>query len=109
MGSFGDFMVKRNFQKDPVTQEEIIYCRWYPVLDDTLGGWSISNVPEPVSELDPYQGKFELGSFMSEAEARHISYVHNCWWDSVVAMSYLDNLGAFFVSYCVNAELTRTF
>jgi hypothetical protein len=108
MGSVNNIMVKRNFQKQPITQEEIIYCHWYPVTDDTIGGWAISNVPEPVSELNPYNGKFELGSFMTEDEAKHIAYVHNAWYSSVVAMSYMDNLGTMFLTYCNHAELTRT-
>ena len=109
MGDVNNIMVKRNFQKNPLTQEEIIYCRWYAVIDDTIGGWAISNVPEPVSELNPYTGKFELGSFMTADEAKHIVFVHNAWYDSVVAMSYIENIGANFLTYCNHAELTRTY
>jgi len=108
MGSVDFTMVKRNFKQNPITDAEILYCRWYPVVDSLIGGWAISNVNQTTAELNPYEGTFEFGSFMSEAEARHIAFVHNAWWDSIVAMSYLDNLGSYFVTYCNNAELTRT-
>jgi hypothetical protein len=108
MGEFGDFVVKRDFRKDPVTDSEVLYSRWYAVIDDTIGGWSISNVNESVANLNPYEGRFELGSFMTEVEAKHIAYVHNCWLDSVIAMSYIENLGNYFLTYCNHAELTRT-
>lgn len=101
-------MVKRDFAKQPITDAEVLYCRWYAVADDTIGGWAISNVPEPVSQLNPYEGRFELGSFMTFYEASHIAFVHNAWYDSVVAMSYIENLGATFLTYCNHAELTRT-
>jgi hypothetical protein len=107
MGNIGDIVVKRDFGQEPITDEEVIYCRWYPVVDDTIGGWAISNVDETVAYLNPYEGKFEFGSFMTEAEAKHICFVHNAWWDSVVAFTYAENIGAYFVTYCNHADLTR--
>lgn len=99
----------RNFKEKPVTQNEIIYSRWYPVVDDTIGGWSISNVDESVAFHNPAEGRFELGSFLTEDQARHIAWLHNCWWDTVVAASYMDNLGAMFITYANHAELTRSY
>jgi len=98
----------RDFKKEPITEVEILYCRWYAVIDDTIGGWSISNIDQSVATLNPYEGRFELGSFLTEYEAKHIAFVHNAWWDSVVAMTYMENLGINFLTYCNRAELTRT-
>lgn len=51
---------------------------WYPVVDDTIGGWAISNVDLPVSELDTRGGQhFTVGDFLSEDVARHICELHN--------------------------------
>lgn len=74
----------RNFKKEPVTEQEVIYCYWYPVVDNLIGGWAISNVDMTTADLNPYEGKFELGSFMTEAQARHIADIHNTWYQDLV-------------------------
>jgi hypothetical protein len=85
-------MVKRDFKKEPLTQEEVIGCYWYPVIDDTIGGWSISNVNESVANLDPYEGRFELGSFLTEYEAKHIADIHNLWLQEKMWNTYIENV-----------------
>jgi len=50
---------------------------WYPVLDDTIGGYAISNVRLPVSEHDWTKGHMLIGSFLRESTARHICELHN--------------------------------
>jgi hypothetical protein len=85
-------MVDRDFGQNPVTENEIINCYWYPVLDNTIGGWSVSNVDESVTGLNPYEAKFELGSFLTETQARHITDIHNKWYQDIIWATYADNV-----------------
>lgn len=82
----------RDFGVNPLTEDEVINCYWYPVIDDTIGGWSISNVNQTVADLNPYEGRFELGSFLTEYEAKHIADIHNTWWDKEVWKTYWPNI-----------------
>lgn len=95
-------MVKRDFGQDPLTEQEIINCRWFAVIDNTIGGWSISNVNQTVADSNPYEGRFELGNFLSESEARHIVDLHNAWWDNLVWRSYWPNI--VFSVFCSSHE-----
>jgi hypothetical protein len=94
MGDVNNIMVKRDFGQQPITDEEVLHCRWYAVLDDTIGGWAISNVNKTVADLNPYEGMFEFGSFLTFNEADHIVSLHNAWWDEIVDDSYRDNFFA---------------
>lgn len=85
-------MVKRNFRENPVTTEEMQECRWYAVVDDTIGGYNISNIDKPTSQASPYNGEFEIGCFMTKAMAQHVADIHNAWWERVVWDSYHNNL-----------------
>jgi hypothetical protein len=61
-----------------VADERALEARWYPVADDTIGGWAIANIDLPVSQLDTRGGKhFTVGDFLSEDIARHICELHN--------------------------------
>jgi hypothetical protein len=102
-------VVNRDFRKNPITPEEVTYCRWYAVVNDLIGGWSIATADLPESQINVFNDEFEVGTFMHEDTAKHIAYMHNCWWDSVVAASYMENLGSDFVTYCNYADLTRTY
>lgn len=51
--------------------------RWYPVVDDTVGGYAISNVQISVSQQDWAQGHVLIGSFLRESTATHICQIHN--------------------------------
>lgn len=102
-------MVIRDFKIEPISEDEVLNCRWYPVLDDTIGGWAISNVDQSVVDLNPCEGRFELGSFLTETEAKHICFVHNAWFEGVVAFSYHPNLGSYWITYSGHASLTRQF
>lgn len=97
-------MVIRDFSKDPISDTEVLNCRWYAVIDDTIGGWAISNVDQSVADLNPYEGRFELGSFLTEVEARHIADVHNDWWDKLVWRSYWPN-----IVYSVTTEVVAKY
>lgn len=101
-------MVKRNFRENPVKPWELLYNRWYAIENDCIGGWDVSTVNLPESQRDPQFGEFEVGTFMTKEVAEHVAYVHNAWWDSVVAVSYSENLGSYFLTYCGSAGLTRT-
>ena len=94
MGSVDSIMVKRNFKKNPVTDEEVQQCRWYVAEDDLIGGWLIANVDKPASLINPYAGDFEISTFVKKTMAEHIIKLHNDWWDAVVWNSYQDNIAA---------------
>jgi hypothetical protein len=85
-------MVRRDFGQEPMIEDEILNCHWYAVIDNTIGGWSISNVDQSVADLNPYEGRFELGSFLTESEAKHIAKLHNDWWDIQVWGTYMTNI-----------------
>lgn len=94
MGNDGGFMVKRDFKKNPITLDEQLHCIWYAVVDDTIGGYAISNVNEPVSQLNPYEGKFEFANFVKQEIAEHVANLHNKWYREFVDDSYKDNFMA---------------
>lgn len=85
-------MVKRDFGQQPLTEQEIIECYWYPVKDNLIGGWSVCNVNMPTSDMNVYEGQFELGSFMTEYQAKHIADVHNKWYQDEVLNTYKSNI-----------------
>jgi len=87
-------MVKRDFGQNPITMDEVLHTYWYPVVDNLIGGWSVANVDMATADLNPYEGKFELGSFMTEYEARHIAELHNQWWQHQVWKTYEPNIHA---------------
>lgn len=55
--------------------------RWYPVANDLIGGWSVTNVDKPPSQLDHTKREFEVADFIDEDLARHIADLHNNWLD----------------------------
>jgi hypothetical protein len=51
---------------------------WFVVQDDVIGGWAISNVDKPVSEIDTRDGsEFVITDFISKALADYIVGLHN--------------------------------
>lgn len=85
-------MVRRDFRLNPLRTHELRDCYWYVVKNDEIGGWSLATVDLPTSQINPYAGVFELGTFMSEGIARHMAGVHNTWWENLVWDSYRENL-----------------
>lgn len=85
-------MVKRNFRENPVTDAEIEQCIWYVNQEDLIGGWIITTVDKPASQINPYDGEFELANFVKKSMAEHIVELHNQWWTSVVWASYQNNI-----------------
>jgi hypothetical protein len=53
--------------------------RWYPVVNDLVGGWAVSHVDKPLSEQDWRKGDGDIADFCSELVARHIADLHNAW------------------------------
>jgi len=94
MGDIDYTMVKRDFGQNPITDEEVIHTYWYAVIDNLIGGWAVSNVNMPTADLNPYEGRFELGCFLAEYEARHIAELHNAWWQKQVWATYAENIHA---------------
>jgi hypothetical protein len=82
----------RNFKKNPITEAELQQCRWYAVSNDLIGGYSVATADKPESQLNPQNGEFEIGSFMTLKSAQHIADLHNSWWDACVWGSYYDNI-----------------
>lgn len=61
----------------PVVVESLLRSTWYAVRNDVIGGWSMTNVDKPVSQLDPRQGEVEIGDALSEEIATRIVTLHN--------------------------------
>lgn len=92
MGNSDSSMVRRDFKLNPVTMEEEVQCIWYAVPNDLIGGWSVSNVDKPASQINVYHSQFELGTFMDRRVAEHIVNLHNKWWNRYVDDTYADNI-----------------
>lgn len=85
---------RRNFKQNPITPDEQVRCYWYVVENDLIGGWSISNVNKPESQQDPYEGEFEIATFVIKEVAEHMAEVHNTWWEIEVWKTYSANIYA---------------
>lgn len=81
----------RDFKKNPISEEEIMHCYWHAVKDTTIGGWAVATIDKPTHQINPYDGEFELGTFLSESGAKHIADVHNRWYQDIVWQTYADN------------------
>jgi hypothetical protein len=56
----------------------ILDAEWYVVENDVIGGWAISTVNKPVSEIDPRSyGVYIVGEMLSLDTANHIVELHN--------------------------------
>lgn len=85
-------MEKRNFKEHPLQAEEIMYNFWYVVEDDCIGGHAIATVNKPTSQINPYDGEFEVAHFVFRQVADNMVKLHNSWWDDIVWESYMDNI-----------------
>ncbi len=56
---------------------ELLAQRWYVVVNDVVGGWSVSNVDKPISQQDPKNGEWEIADFVTRDEAEAIAAEHN--------------------------------
>ena len=54
--------------------EAVMNNKWYPRLNDTIGGWCVMPVEE-----NPSGGCFEVADFIDEIFAKHIADLHNEW------------------------------
>lgn len=57
--------------------EELLRQRWYVVIDDEVGGWAITNVDKPVSEVDLDADERVLADFVHEPIGRYVVDLHN--------------------------------
>lgn len=101
MGDTGNIVV-RDFRKNPISFEELSYCRWYAIANDTIGGWDVANVNIPDSRRNPQYGEYEIGCFITREVAEHIAKLHNEAWDSYVWDTYHDNVIAGMVQGILN-------
>jgi hypothetical protein len=62
-----------------MTFDEVVNLKWYPVVDDCIGGWAVSHVDKPVSEHDHDEDECSLADFVDEGMAKHIAELHNVW------------------------------
>lgn len=52
--------------------------RWYPIVNDLVGGWSIATADVPLREIDTRNRDVAVvGDFLTEGIARHIVALHN--------------------------------
>jgi hypothetical protein len=56
--------------------------RWYVVLDDLIGGYSISHVDKPLSQHDLLNGEGEIIDCLTREIADHVAALHNAHIDS---------------------------
>lgn len=85
-------MEKRNFRKFPLQAEELMHNYWYVVEDDCIGGYAIATANVPTSQLNLYEGTFEVANFVFKDVAENMVKLHNAWWDDCVWQSYGVNM-----------------
>lgn len=70
---------------------DFMRMRWYPVVDDTIGGYAVSPWDLPVSGLDTRRsgGQFTVAHFAVQAVAEHIADLHNAWLKDGNSPAYL--------------------
>jgi len=52
--------------------------KWYTVVNDLVGGWSITLIDKPMSQHNPsVPGDGEIADFVDEETARYICELHN--------------------------------
>jgi hypothetical protein len=56
---------------------ELLAQRWYVVVNDVVGGWSVCNVDKPISQQDPKNGEWEIADFVARDDAEAIVAEHN--------------------------------
>lgn len=52
---------------------------WFALPNDLIGGWSVMNCNKRISQVDPDEQEWEVASFTSEEDAKHIVMLHNMW------------------------------
>lgn len=53
-------------------------ARWYAVVNDLIGGWSVATADKPVGDLCADAGEFEIADVAGgEVVALHIADAHN--------------------------------
>jgi hypothetical protein len=62
--------------------EEVLSVRWYVVVNDLVGGFSISHINKPLSEQNRRQGEGELFDSATEVLARYVVGMHNAHLDA---------------------------
>jgi hypothetical protein len=83
---------RRNFRKNPITEQELLETRWYAVDNDLIGGYAVATVDKPESEHNVYEADYTVGTFMTKRCAEHIADLHNQWWTNRVWSSYQPNI-----------------
>ena len=61
----------------PVTFEDLKAQRWFPQVDDLVGGAIVSNVDKPASSIDVEAGDRVMAWGVWPEFARHVAAVHN--------------------------------
>lgn len=57
--------------------------KWYPIINDVVGGYAVSNLDEPVSEHDlrkegnPEKRGYVIADFMTEDDAKVVAHLLN--------------------------------
>jgi hypothetical protein len=61
-------------------EDRVLGEKWFVVVNDLVGGWSIANVDKPLSEMNFHSGgEREVGDFWSKEIAEHIVKMHNIY------------------------------
>lgn len=59
-----------------LTAEGLLRVRWHVIVDDVIGGWSLSNVNLPASVQDPNRGDRYLAEFVFREHAAYVAKLH---------------------------------
>jgi hypothetical protein len=51
--------------------------KWYPVVNDLVGGWAVSHIDKPLSEQDPRKGEGDIADSLTKEIAEYICLLHN--------------------------------
>lgn len=57
--------------------------RWYVRPNDLIGGWCITIIDKPPSEINPCEGVSIIGEFLGKELSEHIVTLHNNWLSEV--------------------------
>jgi hypothetical protein len=66
--------IKRQHTRCCGNGEDVISRRWFAVVNDTIGGYSISPTNQPTSV-----GHLEVATFINFEAAKHMVRLHNTW------------------------------
>lgn len=69
-------------QQAAIKLRKVLHGRWYPVVNDLVGGWSVATTNKTVAELNLLLSEFDVADVWNEEIATQIAELHNAWLDT---------------------------